>query len=76
MNKAFIFINVDEGNEKLVYDKLKSISGIKNAYLVQGVYDLIIYIEELDRIQLIETIALKIRKIPEINSTLTLLAVG
>ena len=69
---AFTMINSKPGFEPDIYKKILEIKGVKNAYRVIGVYDIILQIEELDLESLHKTIALQVRSIKEILSTLTL----
>ena len=52
---------------------MKSISSVKELYLIFGVYDLICKIEEDDLANLKNTITGKIRKINEVLDTATIL---
>ena len=75
MDTAYVLINCDLGLEQLVINKLKSIPNIKEITGVFGVYDIIAKIEAETANDLREIITLKIRKIKEIHSTLTLMAI-
>ena len=73
MTIAFILINTVAGTESLVLSKLKAISSIKDAYIVYGVYDVIVKIETDSIRPLKKTVLNKIRKINEVTSTTTLI---
>lgn len=75
MGTAYVLINCDLGLEQLVINKLKSIPNIIEITGVFGVYDIIAKIEAETANDLREIITWKIRKIKEIRSTLTLMAI-
>ena len=73
MSGAFVLITTESGAEALVLDQLKTISGIRQASLVFGLYDIVVHVadESLDIIK--DTILNEIRKIEYVRSTSTLL---
>jgi DNA-binding Lrp family transcriptional regulator len=75
MGTVYVLINCDLGCEEEVIDKLKSISGVKEAQGTFGAYDILAKIEsdELDKIR--DTITHKIRQMDRVRSTLTLMTV-
>jgi len=40
--KAFVFINTEPGREKEILQKLRETKGIKEAYMLFGVYDMVV----------------------------------
>ena len=70
---AYVLINCDLGSEEAIIQKLKELEGVKEVHGVFGVYDIIAKVETGTVEKLRETITLKIRKIEEIRSTLTLM---
>ena len=73
MPGAFVLINTENGAEALVLDQLKTISGIKQASIVNGFYDIVVQIadESLDTIK--DNILKEIRNIDSVKSTISLL---
>lgn len=73
MPKAYILINCKSGNETLVAASIKSIEDVLTCSIVYGVYDIIVEIL-FDKIGDLEDIIQKrIRKISNIQSTMTLI---
>jgi|TARA_B100001750_G_C15496538_1_gene594531 DNA-binding Lrp family transcriptional regulator len=72
MPSAYILINADLGTETQIIDNIKDLKGIKEAYTVYGVYDIIAKAESesLDKLKLIIENA---RKLPKVRSTLTMI---
>jgi Lrp/AsnC family transcriptional regulator for asnA, asnC and gidA len=75
MNKAFILVNSEVGFEKQVFETIWTVSGIKEAYMIYGVYDIIIQIEVENLQELKETISHKIRMIKGVRATVTLIII-
>jgi len=73
MPLAFVLVNAEVGSEGEVVKKLREIDNVKEAHLVYGVYDLIAKVEAETMDKLKDVIAQKVRKVPGIRSTLTLL---
>ena len=73
MLKAYVLINCKSGNETLVAASIKSIEDVLKCSIVYGVYDIIVEIL-FDKIADLEDIIQKrIRKISNIQSTMTLI---
>lgn len=75
MVKAYVLANCETGAEKHVIDELKTIPYVKEAHGIMGAYDIVAEIESVSREELNKIIALKIRKIQMIKSTLTLVGI-
>ncbi len=75
MATARVFINCDLGSEKAIIQQLKGLEEVKEVHGIFGVYDIIAKVETDTVEKLHETIALKIRKIDKIRSTLTLMKI-
>jgi len=75
MPQALVLINTDVGAEQEVLNKLLSIEGVKEAYLVYGIYDIFakIEVDSLDKLK--NTIMVQIRKISKVRSTLSMIVV-
>jgi len=65
--------NCDIGSEEAIIQLLKGLEGVKEVHGVFGVYDIIAKVEADITEKLHEIISLKIRKMEEIRSTLTLM---
>ena len=63
------------GSEDAVYIELKSIEGVVEVHGTFGAYDILAKVESTQVEALRETITWKIRKIPKIRSTLTLMGI-
>jgi DNA-binding Lrp family transcriptional regulator len=73
MPKAYILINCKSGNETHVADSINSIENVLTCSVVYGVYDIIVEIL-FDKISDLEALIQKrIRKISNIQSTMTLI---
>lgn len=73
---AFVLISCDLGTEDNVISGLKAIEGIKEIFVTFGVYDILVKAEAENFETLRDTIITwKIRKIPGIRSTLTLMTI-
>ncbi|MEZ0290210.1 MAG: Lrp/AsnC ligand binding domain-containing protein [Sulfolobales archaeon] len=75
MAKALVLINTEVGGENETLDILKSLDEIKELYLVYGVYDIVALIEAETIEKLKDIITNKIRRLPKIRSTLTMVIV-
>ena len=75
MTRAYILLNVEGGAEDNVLGQVKSISGVEQAYVSYGVYDLILKVKAVTMQELRDVVTHKIRQIKQVQSTLTLLIV-
>ena len=75
MATAYVLINCDLGSEESVISELKSIEGVAEVHRIFGAYDILAKVESKQVETLRETITWKIRKIPKIRSTLTLMGI-
>lgn len=73
MAEAFILINTEIGAEEEVLKKLKSIDGVKETYMVYGVYDIIAKIEAEDLDKLKDIVTWRIRRLDKVRSTITMI---
>jgi len=71
---AYVLINCDLGYEEQIIEELKHISAVKEIHGTFGAYDILAKVES-DGVEKLETITLKIRKIPKIRFTLTLIGI-
>jgi len=72
---AFILLNTEIGAEEEVLNELGKVEYVTEAYIVYGNYDIIAKIEAPDMTKLKEVITWKIRRIPKVKSTLTMIIV-
>ena len=70
---AFVLLNAELGSETEVIDELKMIDGVKETYLVNGVYDIIARIEAETMEDLKNIISWKVRRIHRVRSTITMI---
>ncbi len=76
MAKAFVLINTEMGKEEDVLKQLRQIPGVKEAYAIYGVYDVIAKVEA-DTLEAVkETISSRIRRMDYVKSTLSMIVVG
>ena len=73
MPKAYVLINVESGFEDDVLRELKSTEGVDEAYFSYGVYDIITKVKAETMEQLKEMVTKRIRTLPKVRSTLTLI---
>ena len=72
---AYVLINCELGSEEFVISELKSIDGVVEVHGTFGAYDILAKAESSQVETLREIITWKIRKIPKIRSTLTLMGI-
>ena len=72
MHKGFVLLNCDLGAEEYIIEELKQIPQVTNAYVTFGAYDVIVEIDADSQETFDETVALKIRRLTRIVSTMTL----
>jgi DNA-binding Lrp family transcriptional regulator len=73
MPRAFVLINVESGSEDEVLKELKGIEGVEEAYFSYGVYDIITKIRAETMELLKEMVTRRVRTLPKVRSTLTLI---
>ena len=73
MYKTFVFINCELGKESEVLEQLHKIENVVDSQGTYGVYDIVARIESNSQSQLANIISDQIRKISNINTTLTLI---
>jgi len=70
---AFVLINTEIGSETEVLKALKKVSGVKEAYNVYGVYDIVAKIQAETMDKLKEMVTWHIRRLDKVRSTLTMI---
>jgi DNA-binding Lrp family transcriptional regulator len=73
MPLAFVLVNVEAGTDKEVLQNIKKISEVKTAYMVYGVYDIIVMLESDTLEKLREMVTKKIRQLDKVRSTMTMI---
>jgi len=73
LTKAYVLLTTDIGCEREVSKIIKSIPEVRKAYMLHGVYDLIIDIETDDVNCLKEVIQKRIRSMEKVRSTITMI---
>ena len=72
MEKAYMLISCDIGEEHSIYLQLKEIPEIKDCIITYGSYDLVVKFEANNAEEMNHIISSKIRKLDKIRSTITL----
>lgn len=72
MAKAYVLMSSKLGDEKKIISELKSIENVKEVHGTLGLYDIIAKLESDSEEKIKDTITEKIRKVPNIGSTMTL----
>ncbi len=72
MYKTFVLINCELGKESDVLKQLRKVKNVVDTQETYGIYDIVARIESDSQSQLANIISDQIRKISNINSTLTL----
>ncbi|ADV65526.1 transcriptional regulator, AsnC family [Desulfurococcus mucosus DSM 2162] len=74
-SSAIILIQTEIGAEAKVLDELFKIPEVKEAYVVYGTYDIVLKIEAEALEKIREIVTNKIRKYPDIRTTVTMIIV-
>jgi DNA-binding Lrp family transcriptional regulator len=74
MVRAFVMLNVDLGCERDVLRELREMEGVVEAYVVEGVYDVVVVLEA-EGLDDLRNLILKVRGMDNVQSTLTMIAV-
>ena len=73
MPVAYVLLNVELGSEDEVLNELKKVNEVTEAYRVYGVYDTLVKVSAETTEKLKEVVSRKIRRIPNVRSTLTMI---
>ena len=76
MERAYVLINCETGDENSVLSNLRNIDSVKEAHGIFGAYDIIASLESDDQNEIRRDLTKTIRKIKKIRATLTLIAQG
>lgn len=72
---AYVLINCDIGKEGKVLEELRRTSGVAEAHMLYGVYDIIAKVVGETEAEVRDVITNYIRKIPGVRRTLTMPAI-
>jgi DNA-binding Lrp family transcriptional regulator len=75
MPEAFVLINAESGFEDNVLKELKTIQNVEEAYFLYGIYDIITKVKAETMEQLKDMVTKRIRVLPKVRSTLTLIMI-
>ncbi|GBC74546.1 hypothetical protein HRbin05_00588 [archaeon HR05] len=75
MPSAYVLINCDLGSEEEIIREIKSIRGVKEVKGTYGVYDIVVKVDGNSMEELKDTITWKIRRLPKVRSTVTLIVI-
>lgn len=75
MPSAYVLINCDLGSEDAIIREIKALDGVKEVRGTYGVYDIIAKVESENMEALKDTITWKIRRMPKVRSTVTLIVI-
>lgn len=75
MPTAYVLINCDSNRKVPVINELRELPGMKVVEEIHGAYDMLIKLEQGSVEELKETIKWRLKKIPDIKSTVTLIAI-
>jgi DNA-binding Lrp family transcriptional regulator len=73
MPLAFVLVNVEAGTDREVLENIKKIPEVRTAYMVYGVYDIIVMIESDTLERLREMVTKKIRQLDKVRTTMTMI---
>jgi DNA-binding Lrp family transcriptional regulator len=74
MVRAFVMLHVDLGCERDVLRELREMDGVVEAYVVDGVYDVVVVLEA-ESLDDLRNVISKVRGMDNVQSTLTMIAV-
>jgi len=75
MPTAFVLIDTEAGSEAEVLRDLRRVEGVEEAFAVSGVYDIVVRVKADTADQLKEIIRMRIHKLYNVRSTLTMFVV-
>ena len=76
MEKSYMLISCEIGEEQLLYSQLKEIPEVKNCLVTFGSYDVVAEFETDTQSQMNDVITTKNRQLKKIRSTITLRAMN
>lgn len=72
---AFVLINAEIGSEEEVLRELLKVEGVREAYVVYGVYDVVakIWADTMDKLK--DIVTWHVRRLDKVRSTLTMIII-
>jgi len=74
MEMAFVLLNSEIGFEKDVLEDLKNIPDVREAFMLYGVYDIIILLEA-DTLEDLKELIMEIKQMEKVRSTLSMIVI-
>jgi DNA-binding Lrp family transcriptional regulator len=75
MPAAYVLINCDLGSEESIIKEIAGLPGVREVKGTYGVYDVVAKVEADNMETLKDTITWKIRRMPKVRSTVTLIVI-
>lgn len=75
MPSAIVLINCEVGKEGDIVNSICAVEGVERAYLIYGVYDVVAIITSSTMEGLESTLMAKVRSLPGVRSTMTLMII-
>ncbi len=75
MASAYVLINVELGAEEELLKTVRTIPGVIEAHRVFGIYDTVIKVQAETTSKLNEVITQRVRRLPRVRSTLTMIVI-
>ena len=72
MHKGFVLLNCDLGAEEFILEELRKLPDVSQAYMTFWAFDIIAEINAESQQDFDETVAMKVRRLTRIVSTMTL----
>ncbi len=73
--ESYILILVETGKEYEVAEEIKRIEGVEDVLITYGIYDIVVKVET-ESLEKLNEIVTRIRRIPGVRQTTTLVGVG
>ncbi len=74
--KAYVLMNTELAKEEEVVKELMKIEGVKEAYALYGIYDVIAEVEAETMEKIREIVLTRIRRLENVRTTITLITMG
>jgi DNA-binding Lrp family transcriptional regulator len=75
MSQAWVLVNTIMGKELQALDELRKVPGVKEAHLITGEYDIILFIEAGSMKQLNDILSWNIRRRKNVCNTVTMIVI-
>lgn len=74
--KAYVLMNTELAKEEEVVKELMKIEGVREAYALYGIYDVIAEVEAESMEKIREIVLTRIRRLENVRTTITLITMG